>query len=136
MDRPAFSNQDVRSAFDAMPEPARAALLHIRDLIFATAAATEAVGPLEETLKWGQPAYLTPATRSGSTIRLGIPKSNEHDAALFDHCQTDLTRRFEAHYPGLFAYEGTRALLFEADKPIPEAPLRHCIAMALTYHRR
>ena len=65
MDRPAFSNQDVRSAFDAMPEPARAALLLIRDLIFATAAATEAVGPLEETRKWGQPAYLTPATRSG-----------------------------------------------------------------------
>jgi hypothetical protein len=37
--------------------------------------ATPGVGALHETLKWGQPAYLTPETRSGTTLRLGVPKS-------------------------------------------------------------
>jgi hypothetical protein len=91
---------------------------------------------VEETLKWGQPAYLTPETNSGSTIRLGMPKSAEHDYALFVHCQTDLTRQFAENYPGAFEYEGTRALLFRSgDAPDAEA-LKHCIGLALTYHAR
>lgn len=47
----------------------------MRRLIVATAAETSGVGPLTEMLKWGEPAYLTEATVSGSTIRLGLPKS-------------------------------------------------------------
>lgn len=70
MSNPAFADSAVAAAFASYPEPIRARLLALRRLIFATAAATQGVGPLEETLKWGQPAYLTPATRAGSTIRI------------------------------------------------------------------
>jgi hypothetical protein len=131
-----FADPNVEQAFDALPDTARAGLLVLRSLIFEAAANNEAVGRVEETLKWGQPSYLTPETKSGSTIRLGVPKSPEHDYALFVHCQTDLTRQFETNYPGEFDFEGTRALLFKADEPIPADALRHCIGMALTYHRR
>jgi hypothetical protein len=31
-------------------------------------------------------------------------------------------------------FEGNRALLFDVKDPIPEQPLKHCIALALTYH--
>lgn len=133
---PEFADPNVGCAFDAVPAAAREGMLALRALIFEAAGATQSAGRVEETLKWGQPAYLTPDTKSGSTIRLGVPKSPDHDYALFVHCQTDLTRQFETNYPGEFEFEGTRAVLFRADKPIPADALRHCIAMALTYHSR
>lgn len=136
MNEPEFPDAAVKEAFDAVPARAREGLLALRTLIFEAAGATQSAGRVEETLKWGQPAYLTPDTKSGSTIRLGVPKSPEHDYALFVHCQSDLTRQFETNYPGEFEFEGTRAVLFRADKPIPADALRHCIAMALTYHSR
>jgi hypothetical protein len=133
---PRFADSNVEDAFDALPETARGGLLTLRALIFEAAAVNKAVGRIEETLKWGQPSYLTPETKSGSTIRLGIPKSPDHDYALFVHCQTDLTEQFETNYPGEFNFEGTRALLFRADEPIQAEALRHCIGLALTYHVR
>ncbi|WP_127523911.1 DUF1801 domain-containing protein [Mesorhizobium sp. Z1-4] len=136
MNEPEFPDAAVKEAFDAVPARAREGLLALRTLIFEAAGATQSAGRVEETLKWGQPAYLTPDTKSGSTIRLGVPKSPEYDYALFVHCQSDLTRQFETNYPGEFEFEGTRAVLFRADKPIPADALRHCIAMALTYHSR
>lgn len=125
----------VEQAFAEMPEAARAGLLAVRALIFEAASAAD-VGRLQETLKWGQPSYLTPETKSGSTIRLGVPKSADHAFALFVHCQTDLIEQFETNYPGEFDFEGTRAVLFSADKPIPADALKHCIGLALTYHKR
>ncbi len=127
---------DVKQAFDAMPANAREELLAVRSMIFEVAASNPAVGSLQETLKWGQPAYLTPETNSGSTIRLGVPKSGEYDYALFVHCQTDLTRRFAENYPGVFTYEGTRALLFKSGEELDAEALKHCIGLALTYHAR
>jgi hypothetical protein len=61
----------VAAAFSIFPAGVRARLLEVRELIFETAADIKGVGPLTETLKWGEPAYLTQATGSGSTIRLG-----------------------------------------------------------------
>lgn len=131
-----FADPNVEQAFETLPDTARDGLLALRSLIFEAAADNETVGRVEETLRWGQPSYLTPETKSGSTIRLGVPKSPEHDYALFVHCQTDLTAQFETNYPGEFDFEGTRALLFRADKPIQADALRHCIGLALTYHLR
>ena len=133
---PQFAASDVGKAFDAMPARARESLLALRSTIFDVAAATPAVGRLEETLKWGQPAYLTPETGSGSTIRLGVPKSAAHDYALFVNCNTDLTRQFAETYPGIFTYEGTRALLFRSSDRLDGEALKHCIGLALTYHVR
>jgi len=63
--------REVSRAFDALPASIGKRLLQVRALIFATAAAHDDVGRLAETLKWGEPAYLTDETGSGSTIRLG-----------------------------------------------------------------
>ena len=64
------ANPAVEAAFGTYPEPVRTRLRALRRLIFDTASATKGVGALEETLKWGQPSYLTPQTKSGSTIRI------------------------------------------------------------------
>jgi len=63
---------EVAAAFDGFPTPVRRRLLEVRSLIFATAARSNEVGPLTETLKWGEPAYLTEATEIGSNpARMG-----------------------------------------------------------------
>ena len=127
---------DVAAAFAGVPERVRARLLEVRDLIFETAAAIEGVGPLTETLKWGEPAYLTEATGSGSTIRLGRVRSSERDCAVFFNCRTTLVDDFRERFPDVFAFEKNRALLLDASKPLPRPPLSTCLVMALTYHRR
>ena len=127
---------DVTAAFAAFPEHVRARLLEARDLIFATAADIGGVGPLKETLKWGEPAYLTEATGSGSTIRLGRSRSSERECAVLFNCRTTLVDDFRMQFPDAFAYEKNRAILLDAREPLPKAPLSVCLGMALTYHRR
>jgi hypothetical protein len=127
---------DVAAAFSAFPERIRARLLEARDLIFEIAAGIEGVGPLTETLKWGEPAYLTEATGSGSTIRLGWFRSSERECAVLFNCRTTLVDDFRSHFPGVFAYEKNRAILLDACEPLARTPLSTCLGMALTYHRR
>ncbi|MEO8667138.1 MAG: DUF1801 domain-containing protein [Bauldia sp.] len=125
----------VAAVFARYPKPVRQTLAALRDLIFATAAKTEGVGLLEEALKWGQPSYLTPATRSGTTIRIDVVKSDPSEVALYVNCQTDLVAIWRSLYPDL-AYEKDRAIRLPVGDPLPVTALRHCIALALTYHTR
>ena len=124
----------VKTAFDAFPEPARDTLLNVRTLIFQTAASNPAVGPLTETLKWGEPAYLTEETKSGSTIRMAWKPAKPDHGALFFNCKTTLVDRMREIYPDTFTYQGTRAVLFRLDQSLPNDALAHCVEMALTYH--
>jgi len=131
---PAQSDPSVDAVFDAYPKPLRAKLLALRRLIFDTARTTKGVGALQETLKWGQPSYLTPETKSGSTIRIDQVKSTSGQYAVYFHCQTDLVETFRELYPKEFSYGGNRSILLNAQDEVPETALRHCVALALTYH--
>ena len=133
--RAATPEPDVEAAFDACPKPIRTKLRALRQLILDTAKATNGVGKVEEALKWGQPSYLTTETGSGSTIRIDRVKSADNQVAVFFHCQTNLVDTFRELYPKL-SYSGNRAILLDADAKLPEAELRHCVALALTYHLR
>ena len=125
--------REVSRAFDALPAPIGKRLLQVRALIFATAAAHEDVGPLTETLKWGEPAYLTDETGSGSTIRLGRVKGAEQPAILFN-CKTTLVDTFRERFPDEFEYRQTRALLLPVSGALPRQPLSICLSLALRYH--
>lgn len=131
--RSGFSDPAVEAAFDAHPKPLKARLLALRRLIFDTARTVEGVGPLQETLKWGQPSYLTPTTKSGSTIRIDRMKS-ANQYAIYFHCQTNLVETFRELYPAELSYGGNRSIILNADDEVPEPALRHCVALALTYH--
>jgi hypothetical protein len=134
--RTGVSDPAVDAVFGAYPKPLKARLLALRRLIFETAAATKGVGTLQETLKWGQPSYLTTETKSGSTIRIDRVKSAANQYALYFHCQTDLVETFRDLYPTQLRYGGNRSILLNAAEEIPEPELRHCVALALTYHLR
>jgi hypothetical protein len=128
--------RDVNRAFGALPVPIGKRLLQVRALIFATAAAHDDVGKLTETLKWGEPAYLTEATGSGSTIRLGWLRSAERPCAVLFNCNTTLVETFHEQFPDSFGYSKNRAICLDPTGALPKAPLASCLTLALTYHQR
>ncbi|MEP5770472.1 DUF1801 domain-containing protein [Nisaea sp.] len=130
--RRSFEDPAVAAAYESFPVQEREGLLILRDLIFETAAETPGGGPLEETLKWGQPSYLTPKTRSGSTIRLGLSKQGGF--ALYTHCQTTIIPDFRNLFPDEFDYEGNRSVHFKEGASLSLDPLRMLVRSALTYH--
>jgi Domain of unknown function (DU1801) len=131
---PAMS-ADVAAIFAAYPAAVRAKLKAVRRLIFDIAKTTDGVAPLQETLKWGEPAYLPATPKIGSTIRLGWKRSAPDHCAVFFHCQTTLIGTFRTLFADEFAFEGNRALLLRLSAPLPKQQLAACVAMALTYHR-
>lgn len=70
---PPFQNDVAKCAFAAFPTIARDGLLEIRHLNFAVAEA-ENVGAFEESLKCGQPAYLTSERKSPTPPAAGGAK--------------------------------------------------------------
>ncbi|MCB0170590.1 MAG: DUF1801 domain-containing protein [Anaerolineae bacterium] len=131
-----IENADVAAVFDRYPERMREKLLFLRRLIIETAATTDGVGELEETLKWGEPSYLTPQTKSGSTVRIDWKKKKEDEYAMYFKCTTTLVESFREKYPTEFKYGGNRSIIFNEDDDVPVEALKDCIAMALTYHLR
>ncbi len=124
-----FEDPAVAAAFEAFPADTRSGVLALRDLILETAETLPMAHPLEEALRWGQPAYLAP---KGSTIRLGGHKSARF--ALFVHCQSRLMGDFTSTFPGEDRIEGNRAILFDAPDQIDKTRHGWIIARALTYH--
>ena len=130
----AFESPAAEAVFQSYPAEMRQKLLALRRLIFETASATPGVGPLEETLKWGQPSYLTARSGSGTTIRIDQVRGDATRCGVYFSCQTDLAETFRALYPDELELSGNRGILLDVAGEIPEGPLRHCIALILTYH--
>ena len=126
---------EVARVFAIYPRPVRQKLMTVRRLIFKTAAADAAIGPIEETTKWGEPAYLTSTTGSGTTIRLGWKPANPDRYAVLFHCRTTLVDSFRTLFTDELDFEGNRAIVLKVSDAVPRKPLGNCIAMALTYHR-
>ncbi len=106
----------------------------MRGLVFDVAANTQGVGQIEESLKWGQPSFVTVKPKSGSTVRIDAIRGEPGRVAMYFICSTNLVEQFRELYPDTFDFRGNRALVFDAGEKLPEQELRHCIAMALTYH--
>ncbi|OAI01654.1 DUF1801 domain-containing protein [Methylomonas methanica] len=129
-----FLNTTVKAVFDEYPPEIRRKMLVLREAIFAVAA-SEGVGQLEETLKWGEPAYITAETGCGSTIRMAWKKDKPAQYAMYFICTTNLVETFRTLFPYQFKYEGNRAIVFQETEDVDMDSLSICIAAALTYHR-
>lgn len=131
-----FSDPRVEAHFNAYPPAVRKKMLALRELIFRTAARTEGVGELQETLKWGEHAYVTAETKSGTTVRMDWKSKHPEQYAMYFHCQTNLLESFRSMFPGDFSFEGNRALVFKLSDTVPTNALVLCIEASLTYHLR
>ena len=126
--------QTTKNALSGLPRPLQQKLRQLRQLILLTACENPAIGPLEETLKWGEPAFLTSATKSGTTIRINRHARDDSKYAMYIHCQTDLVERYRQLYGDQLTFDGSRAVIFDVDQEIPADAVKHCVSMALTYH--
>lgn len=140
-------NEVVRKKFESYPKKVKAKLELLRSLILDVAANTEQVGDIEETLKWGEPSYITlpiqfedksgklkKAKAPGTTIRIDWKPKNPNQYALYVNCQTSLIDSYNSLFPNTFTFEGSRAMVFDLEEDLPIEELRICIQMALIYH--
>ena len=126
------TNPEVQMVFDRYPDWARKKLLVLRELIVETAKETEDISALEEALKWGEPSYLT---KFGSTVRMDWKEKTPEKFAIYFKCTSKLVPTFKTIYKNKFIFEGDRAIVFNLEDKIPDKELKHCISLALTYHK-
>ena len=134
MQDPQFEDPAVEAVFETWAPERRRDLLALRALILKDASEAAGIGDVVETLKWGQPSYLPKRPRTGSTVRIDILRDDPEHYAMFFHCQTNLVATFRDIYPDEFDFQGNRALLLRHGDKIPGEAVRHCAALALTYH--
>lgn len=128
--------RQTQAAWKGLPGPLVEKLIALRKLVLEVAGDNPAIGPLEETLKWGEPAFLTLVTGAGTTVRINRHQRNDDKYAFYVHCQTDLVERYKQLYHDRFEFDGDRAVIFDVQDELPVEAVRHCITMALTYHLR
>lgn len=126
------STPQVEEVFNNYPEHVQHQLLHLRELVVNTAKEIEGLDKLEETLRWGEPSYIT---KYGSTLRMDWKAKSPDQFALYFKCTSKLVPTFKTIYKDLFTFEGTRAIVFKLNDNIPEKELKNCIQLALTYHK-
>ncbi|QFT59564.1 hypothetical protein FIU94_12085 [Sulfitobacter sp. THAF37] len=121
------------SAVQSWPLPARDALWACRAVFHATAEQT-GIGPLEESLKWGQPAWRPRAPRTGSTLRMGWTPDDPDRISLFVDCKTDLAARMAEIYPDIGANDNRRQIRLDLTRPLPDQAIAHLSQMTFCYH--
>lgn len=124
----------VKQKFSSYPDRIKPKMESLRDLIYEAAKNTEGVGELEETLKWGEPAYLTSQSKSGTTIRIDWKPKIPDQIGMYVSCNTTLVSTYRTMFADDLKFEGNRAIIFPIDKPIPKKQAMICIQMALRYH--
>ena len=55
--------------------------------------------------------------------------------AMYFNCNTSLVDTFKEVYGDTFKFAGNRAIVFNETDELPVNELKHCISLALTYHR-
>ncbi|MDT0645425.1 DUF1801 domain-containing protein [Zunongwangia sp. F260] len=121
----------VNEKFANYPDSVREKLQFLRSLIIETAEETKGVTELEETLKWGEPAFVT---KYGSTFRIDWKEKTPNQYAVYFQCTSRLVDSFRMIFDQKFRYEGSRAIVFHLDQKIPVHELKECIKASLTYH--
>ena len=127
-----IDNSVVAKKFSDYPDSIREKLLFLRQLILETAAEMSGVGEVEETLKWGEPSYIT---KTGSTVSIGWKASFPEQYAMYLNCKARLVDTFKELHGEQSHCEGNRAIVFYLNEDLPINELKQCISMSLNYHR-
>ncbi|WP_313111968.1 DUF1801 domain-containing protein [Aequorivita sediminis] len=127
-----ITNYKVQEVFQNYPEKVKQQMLSLRELVINTASDIKEIDKLEETLRWGEPSYIT---KFGSTLRIDWKSKKPNQYAIYFKCTSKLVPTFKTLYKNEFNFEKNRAICFELDAEIPRDELKQCISMALMYHK-
>ncbi|WP_420603784.1 DUF1801 domain-containing protein [Flagellimonas sp.] len=126
------SKPEVSSVFANYPDTVRKQMEALRELVLEVAQEDPKITELGETLKWGEPSYVT---KNGSTLRMDWKAKAPNQYALYFQCTSKLVPTFKLIYGKQFTYEGSRAIIFQLDDELPKAELKNCIRATLNYHK-
>ena len=126
------SDKEVQKVFDQYPKDVKRQMKSLRKLIIQCAEELDEVDELQETLKWGEPSYLT---KYGSTVRVDWKEKQLDIYSIFFKCTSKLVETFQGVFGEQFTYEKTRAIQFKLGEQIPEVELKQCIKAAMMYHK-
>lgn len=121
----------VNEVFANYPDFVRDKLQKLRELVIETAEETESITIMEETLKWGEPSFIT---KNGSTLRMDWKEKTPNQYAMYFQCTSRLVDTFRLVFDHKFQFEGKRAIVFQLNEKIPELELKECIKASLIYH--
>ncbi len=127
-------NRVILDLIATWSEPAQQHLLATRAILLDVADSAE-VGALEESLKWGQPAWRPRKARTGATLRLNWTADRPDKLMAFVDCKTDLASQMSTRFPGQYHNDGRRALGFDLDRPLPGDAVAQLAYLTFTYHR-
>lgn len=125
-----IQDPQVDHKIHSYPDGIRDKMEHLQNLIIETATEMDITGPLEVSLKWGEPSFKVP---KGSPVRIDWKAKNPDQYAMYFICTTSLVETFRMVYGDLFRYEKNRAIVFNLEDELPEKELKDCIGMALDY---
>lgn len=120
----------VLKKFESYPNKVNVQMLALRQLVFDVAQELS-LGEVDETLKWGEPSY---SVKGASPLRMDW-KAKTNQLAVYFVCTTKLVDTFRELYSDTLNFKGNRAIVFQLDEEIPITELKHCIALALRYHK-
>lgn len=122
----------VKNRFEEYPEKVRLRLEELRTLILKLASDLE-LGEVEESLKWGEHSY---SVKTGSPIRTDWKLKSPNQYYLFFNCQTKLIDTFRELHNDTLEFQGNRAIVLSLSSSLPEAEIKSCLELALTYQQR
>lgn len=125
---------DILNLSATWPADAQHRLLEMRAIFQDVARAAE-TGPLDESLKWGQPAWRPRKARMGSTLRLNWSADAPDQIAAFVDCKTDLAAQMDTRFPGQFRNDGRRSLAFDLSSGLHADAIWQLAHLTFTYHR-
>ena len=126
------SSPEFLQKIDSYPEQVREQMKGLRKLVHEVANEAPEVIKIEETLKWGEPSFVT---KHGSTLRMDWKKKTPDQYAMYFKCTSRLVETFKIVYKDTFQFEGTRAIVFGLKDPVPKEALKACIKATLSYHK-
>ena len=122
----------VKNRFEEYPGKVRLRLEELRTLILKLASDLE-LGEVEESLKWGEHSY---SVKTGSPIRTDWKLKSPNQYYLFFNCQTKLIDTFRDLHNDTLEFQGNRAIVLSLSSSLPEAEIKNCLELALTYQQR
>ncbi|MFZ1814631.1 MAG: DUF1801 domain-containing protein [Rhizobiaceae bacterium] len=103
----------------------------LRNLILEAAGEVPDIGPLAQTIKWGQPSFAPSRPGIGSSVR--IQANGNGTYGLMFICHAGLVERFRGQYAGELEFDGDRAIVVDPARPFDRVAAKHCVAQALTF---
>ena len=122
----------VKNRFEEYPGKVRLRLEELRTLILKLASDLE-LGEVEVSLKWGEHSY---SVKTGSPIRTDWKLKSPNQYYLFFNCQTKLIDTFRELHNDTLEFQGNRAIVLSLSSSLPEAEIKNCLELALTYQQR